>query len=108
MQGINFVGIMKVKLAFCMGKLRVKWLKTGISAAHTCSTYYRQCLPRGQAPHIWQVKLYVAQIGLSIVRYIESNMSSNPLLGWLLKIFQKGHNYWKLDLMQKAFLKLPL
>ncbi len=28
-QGINFVGIMKVKLAFCMGKLRVKWLKTG-------------------------------------------------------------------------------
>ncbi len=28
-QGINFVGIMNVKLAFCMGKLRVKWLKTG-------------------------------------------------------------------------------
>ncbi len=35
---------MKVKLAFCMGKLRLKWLKTGISAAHTCTTYYRQCL----------------------------------------------------------------
>ncbi len=28
-QGINFLGIMKVKLAFGMGKLRVKWLKTG-------------------------------------------------------------------------------
>ncbi len=28
-QAINFVGIMKVKLAFCKGKLRVKWLKTG-------------------------------------------------------------------------------
>ncbi len=41
MQGINFVGIMKVKLAFCMGKLRVKWLKNrGIAAAHTRTTYY--------------------------------------------------------------------
>ncbi len=27
--GINLVSIMKVKLAFCMGKLRVKLLKTG-------------------------------------------------------------------------------
>ncbi len=44
-QGINFVGIIKIKLAFCMGKLRVKWLKMGISAAHTCTIYYRQCLP---------------------------------------------------------------
>ncbi len=27
-QGIYFVGIVKVRLAFCMGRLRVKWLKT--------------------------------------------------------------------------------
>ncbi len=33
-QGINFVGIMKVKLAFCMGKLRVKWLKSGAFPQH--------------------------------------------------------------------------
>ncbi len=43
-QGINFASIMKVKLAFCMGKLRVKSLKIGgISAAHTCTNYYRKC-----------------------------------------------------------------
>ncbi len=34
MQGINFVGIMKVKVAFCMGKLHVKWLKTGAFPRH--------------------------------------------------------------------------
>ncbi len=44
-QGIHFVGIMKVNLSFCTGKLRVKRLKTGISVAHTCTTYYRKCPP---------------------------------------------------------------
>ncbi len=32
--GVNLVGIMKVKLAFCNSNLRVKWLKTGSFPRH--------------------------------------------------------------------------
>ncbi len=36
---------MKVKLAVCMGKLRVKMAQNrGITAAHICTTYYGKCL----------------------------------------------------------------
>ncbi len=42
-QGTNFVGIVKVKLAFRMGKFRV---------AHTCTTYYRKSpLPTTTTPY---------------------------------------------------------
>ncbi len=47
-QGIHFVGIKKVKLAFCMGKLRSKVAQNrGISATHTCTTYCRRNAPLG-------------------------------------------------------------
>ena len=47
-QGINFVGSMKVQLrvlAFCIGKLRVKWLKTGAFLQHI-PVPLRKCPPK--------------------------------------------------------------
>ncbi len=74
---------MKVKLAFCMGQIESKIAHNrGISAAHTCTTYYRKCPPGGlkpwfeTLPHYLQAKTneFFRNISVSLFYYIAHHL----------------------------------